>query len=58
MEGLAQGLGATLHLDLRYGNDPHHTWEAAFRALGKAISGAFQLNEWRKGATIGIKGIL
>lgn len=58
MEGLTQGLGATLHMDLSHGNDPHHTWEAAFRALGVAISSAFQLNEWRKGATIGIKGIL
>jgi len=58
MEGLSQGLGATLHADLVHGMDPHHVWETAFRAVGLAISGAFEQNEWRKGTTIGIKGIL
>ena len=58
MEGLTQGLGATLHADLTHGRDPHHVWETAFRAVGLAISGAFEQNEWRKGFTIGIKGIL
>jgi imidazoleglycerol phosphate dehydratase HisB len=58
IEGLSQGLGATLHLDLIHGNDPHHVWETAFRAVGLAISGAFEHSEWRKGATIGVKGIL
>jgi imidazoleglycerol-phosphate dehydratase len=58
VEGLSQGLGATLHVDLTHGRDPHHVWETGFRALGLAISGAFEQSEWRKGSTIGVKGIL
>jgi len=58
IEGLSQGFGATIHIHLIHGEDPHHAWESAFRALGEAIKKAFQINEWRKGGIAGIKGTL
>ncbi len=58
IEGLSQGMGATIHLDLLHGLDPHHCWETAFRALGEAIRKAFEKNTWRKGAIVGVKGTL
>ena len=50
VEGLSQGLGATIHLDILKGHDPHHCWEAAFRALGEAIKQTFEENTWRRAA--------
>ena len=50
VEGLSQGLGATIHLDILKGHDPHHCWEAAFRALGEAINQTFEENTWRRAA--------
>jgi len=58
IEGLAQGFGATIHLYLMKGRDPHHAWESAFRALGGAIKQAFEQNSWRKEGIAGIKGTL
>jgi imidazoleglycerol-phosphate dehydratase len=54
--GLSQGARATLHVDLLKGEDPHHCWESAFRALGEAIRASFSPCQWRKGATPGVKG--
>jgi len=39
------------------GTDPHHIWESVFRALGEAIRMCFEINEYRKGTTPGVKGI-
>ena len=50
VEGLSQGMGATVHLDILKGHDPHHCWEAAFRALGEAIKQTFEQNTWRRAA--------
>jgi imidazoleglycerol-phosphate dehydratase len=50
VEGLAQGLGATIHLDILKGHDPHHCWESAFRAIGEALKEVFTENSWRKAA--------
>ena len=50
VEGLSQGLGATIHLDILKGHDPHHCWEAASRALGEALRELFTDNSWRKAA--------
>lgn len=50
VEGLSQGLGATIHLDILKGHDPHHCWESAFRALGEAIKQTFEENTWRRSA--------
>jgi imidazoleglycerol-phosphate dehydratase len=50
VEGLSQGLGATIHLDILKGHDPHHCWESASRALGEALREVFADNSWRKAA--------
>jgi imidazoleglycerol phosphate dehydratase HisB len=43
----------TLHAD-----DPHHAWEAAFRAFGRALRSSLAPNTWRSGLTAGVKGTL
>lgn len=58
LDGLALGLGATIRIVVESGKDPHHTWEAMFRALGEALRQAFEPNPWRAGTTAGVKGTL
>jgi imidazoleglycerol-phosphate dehydratase len=57
LEGFCQGCRCTLRLDYS-GKDSHHSWEAAFRALGYAIQNAFRGNMWRKGTVSALKGTL
>jgi imidazoleglycerol-phosphate dehydratase len=57
-EGFAQGCRGTLHLRLIAGGDPHHRWEACFRAFAKALRAALAPDPWRAGATAGVKGTL
>lgn len=57
-EGFAQGSRGTLHLRLISGADPHHCWEACFRAFAKALRAALAPDPWRAGATAGVKGTL
>lgn len=47
VEGFAQGLPATVHVDLLKGRDPHHVWESAFTALGDALRAAYVTNPFR-----------
>ena len=39
----SNALGANLHVELVYGEEPHHVAEAVFKALGKALDGATQI---------------
>ncbi len=57
-EGFAQGARATVHLRLLSGADPHHQWEACFRAFAKALRAALRPDPWRAGLTAGVKGTL
>jgi imidazoleglycerol-phosphate dehydratase len=57
-EGFAQGCRGTVHLRLIAGADPHHRWEACFRAFAKALRAALASDPWRAGATAGVKGTL
>jgi imidazoleglycerol-phosphate dehydratase len=57
-EGFAQGGRVTVHVRVDQANDPHHAWEAAFRAFAKALRGALAPNPWRAGLTAGVKGTL
>ncbi len=54
-EGFAQGCRGTLHLHLISGVDPHHQWEACFRAFARALRAALRSDPWRAGATAGVK---
>jgi imidazoleglycerol-phosphate dehydratase len=56
-EGFAQGSRATVQLDVE-GADPHHAWEAAFRAFARALRDALAPNPRRAGRTAGVKGTL
>ena len=57
-EGFAQGGRCTVHLRLEQGVDPHHTWEAGFRAFGRALRECWRDNPRRAGRTAGVKGTL
>ena len=48
----------TVHVRIDQADDPHHAWEAAFRAFGKALRAALAPNPWRAGLTAGVKGTL
>ena len=58
-EGFSQGARCTVHLRIEEGaRDPHHAWEAAFRAFGRALRAALAPNPRRAGMTAGVKGTL
>lgn len=39
----SNALGANLHVELLYGEEPHHIAEAVFKALGRALDAATQI---------------
>jgi imidazoleglycerol-phosphate dehydratase len=47
IEGFAQGLPATVHVDLLKGRNPHHVWESGFTALGEALRAAYATNAFK-----------
>jgi len=58
-EGFSQGARCTIQLDLfDDSKDPHHAWEAGFRAFARALRAAFVANPRRAGMTAGVKGTL
>jgi imidazoleglycerol-phosphate dehydratase len=58
-EGFSQGGRCTVHLRLDEGSrDPHHAWEAGFRAFARALRTATAPNPRRAGMTAGVKGTL
>jgi len=57
LQGFTQGCTCTLRINY-YGEDPHHTFEAVFRAVGFAIRKAIEKNSWRKETISGLKGTL
>ncbi len=44
MQALATAAGMNLHVNLRYGRNPHHVLEAMFKALAKALAMACALD--------------
>ncbi len=57
-QGFAQGMRLTIQLDLMRADDPHHLWEACFRAFGCALGESLQVDEWKKGGIAGVKGTI
>jgi imidazoleglycerol-phosphate dehydratase len=57
-EGFAQGARATVRVRVLEADDPHHAWEAAFRAFGRALRCSLAPNPRRAGLTAGVKGTL
>ena len=57
-EGFAQGARCSVHLAMWDAKDPHHAWEAGFRAFARALRAALAPNPARAGKTAGVKGTL
>jgi imidazoleglycerol-phosphate dehydratase len=57
LEGFSQGCKCSLRIEYS-GKDPHHSWEAAFRAFGYTLRNVFSKNNWRKDTLSALKGTL
>jgi imidazoleglycerol-phosphate dehydratase len=57
-ESFAAAAHCTLHARLLYGRDDHHQAEALFKALGRALDAATQIDPRRAGIVPSTKGIL
>jgi len=58
VESLAASARANLHARVFYGDDDHHKAEALFKALGRALGAATQVDPRREGAIPSTKGTL
>lgn len=54
----ANALGANLHVQLVYGEEPHHIAEAIFKCLARALDMATQIDSRAKGSLPSTKGEL
>jgi len=57
-QALAVGLGASIHINLRYGRNDHHQAEAIFKSLGRALRQAVALDPRTADIIPSTKGIL
>ncbi|NLV74553.1 MAG: imidazoleglycerol-phosphate dehydratase HisB [Chloroflexi bacterium] len=57
MQALAANAGLTLHIKLMHGRNSHHVIEAAFKALGRALEAAVELDP-RQAGVPSTKGML
>ncbi|RJP21475.1 MAG: imidazoleglycerol-phosphate dehydratase HisB [Deltaproteobacteria bacterium] len=57
MRAFAQSSGVCLHVNIQYGSNAHHTVEAVFKALGRAMSTAVRLDPRVQGVP-STKGVL
>ncbi|MFZ7113690.1 MAG: imidazoleglycerol-phosphate dehydratase HisB [Desulfatiglandales bacterium] len=55
---VANNAGLTMHVDLLYGDDPHHVAEAIFKAFAQALGEAVTRDERLKGSVPSTKGVL
>jgi imidazoleglycerol phosphate dehydratase HisB len=56
LEGFAQGSRGSVHVYVHRGSDPHHMWEAAFRAFGWGLRHSLTPDSRMAGRTAGVKG--
>ncbi|HTB62405.1 MAG TPA: imidazoleglycerol-phosphate dehydratase HisB [Opitutales bacterium] len=57
-QGFANSAGANLHIELEYGEEPHHIAECIFKAFAKALDAATQIDPRSAGALPSTKGLL
>jgi len=57
LQGFANNSGATLHINVHYGDNRHHIAEAIFKAFAKALKQATILDE-RLSGVLSTKGVL
>jgi imidazoleglycerol-phosphate dehydratase len=55
-EGFAQGSRGSVHVYVHRGSDPHHMWEAAFRAFGWGLRHSLTPDSRMARRTAGVKG--
>ena len=58
LQALARAAGLTLHVKLLYGRNAHHSIEAIFKALARALSDAVSIDPRAGGAIPSTKGTL
>jgi imidazoleglycerol-phosphate dehydratase len=54
----SNSLGANLHVQLLYGEEPHHIAEAIFKALARSLDAAVQIDPRAAGELPSTKGSL
>lgn len=57
-QGVANSLGCNLHLNVEYGEEPHHIAEALFKAFAKALRAAVEIDPRQDGRVPSTKGTL
>ena len=57
-QGFANTVGANLHFNLHYGDEPHHIAEAQFKAFARALDRATQIDPRQEGVLPSTKGKL
>jgi imidazoleglycerol-phosphate dehydratase len=58
LESFATQARCNLHAELLYGRDDHHKAEALFKAFGRALDAAVQIDPRRAGSVPSSKGVL
>ena len=57
-QSFAHHAGVTLHIQLEYGEEPHHIAEALFKCFGRALDVATQIDTRLEGGLPSTKGLL
>ena len=57
LQALSQNAGLDLHVDMRYGRNPHHVIEAVFKGTARALCGALEVDPRQTGLPT-VKGAL
>lgn len=57
LQALSQNAGLDLHVELRYGRNPHHVIEATFKGLARALRAAVEMDPKQSGLPT-VKGAL
>lgn len=57
-QAFAQNAGATLHMEVMYGDNTHHIVEACFKALARALRDAVEIDPRKADAVPSTKGVL
>ncbi|MGI8774305.1 MAG: imidazoleglycerol-phosphate dehydratase HisB [Actinomycetota bacterium] len=58
LQALCRAAGLTLHVSLRAGRNPHHSVEAIFKAVARALSDAVAVDPRASGEVPSTKGVL
>ncbi|MDQ8204824.1 imidazoleglycerol-phosphate dehydratase HisB [Pelagicoccus sp. SDUM812003] len=56
--GFSNSLGANLHIELEYGEEPHHIVESIFKCMARAIDAASRIDPRMEGRLPSTKGML